>query len=94
MKKGDENAIYKCLASSSYFAKARAILAVVEYELVSQQIEEMLVSLKEDNERVFAANPDSTISNFSKAALDILGIEKYDGNDEYVKDLISQRLGV
>ena len=55
--------------------------------MICQQIIDSLKALKSDNSRIAGYK----ISDFCMAALDIMNIEKYNGNDDAVIKLIESR---
>ncbi len=80
--------VLKNLKSLGTFNIFNAIVSCVNQEIISQEIITALQSLKNDK-RLFAGYK---ISDFSTAALSILNVNKYTGNDEDIKTLINSKL--
>lgn len=84
MIRGDAEVIKKCLFSASKYARIDAIRWATYHHMESSDIVARIVELKNDDSVFFGY----TVSNFAIAALEKMGIEKYEGDDEYQKDLI------
>lgn len=77
----------KMLYRDGSFDKFNGIIECVKSNLKTAEIIERLKELKNDTTTI-AGHP---IADFSMAALDILGIEKYDGDDNSIKQLIESK---
>lgn len=69
------------------FYKFNAIVACTQLKAVSDEVVEKLIILKDDYSQIAG----HTISDFSIAALDIIGVEKYTGSDISIKELINSK---
>ena len=69
------------------FYKFNGIVSCVQTGKTTTEIVEKLKKLKNDSSRIAG----HTIAEFSMAALDILEIEKYNGDDDSIKELIKSR---
>lgn len=70
------------------FNKFNGIIECVKSNLKTDEIVERLKELKKDTTTI-AGHP---ISYFSMAALDIMNIEKYEGNNADIQELIKSKL--
>lgn len=86
--RGDIPTIEKSLNSDNNLAIIFSIVAVVKYKIKLDSINKRLKILKSKDEFEFCAN----ISDYACAALDILDIEKYLGNDKSILQLIKSNL--
>lgn len=82
MLKGDRHAIAEGLISSSTYIRLYALQWAAYYSVLNPAIISQIMELKTDN----SVDMGYTVSDFAIAALDILGVEKYRGQD---KDLIN-----
>ncbi len=94
MLSGDIDCIEEGLSKGSVIDRFNAIMAVVRFRVVNDEVETCLRKLCDDDSRAYRGNPDFTVSNFAIAALDLLEMEKYDGDDEYVRELIENNLSI
>lgn len=83
-KKKEESNILKLLSNSGAAYRGQGIALCIKEKNVSLEEAERLKSLKNDNVYVLGR----PISSYAIAALDILNIEKYKGNDTDIRDLI------
>ena len=88
MFSGDVKTIEENIVSQNNLGIVLAISAVIKNKLHTPTIEEALRELVKKNEFEFCIN----ISSLAYAALDILSIEKYTGNDKQVFDILSKGL--
>lgn len=84
-KKKEENSVLKLLSNSGAAYRGRGIALCIKEKNNSPEVAERLKSLKNDNVYVLGR----PISSYAIAALDILSIEKYMGNDTDILDLIN-----
>ena len=81
------NNIINNLSKSGSYYKYNGIISCVQSNKITDEVVEKLIILKNDNSRIAG----HTIADFSVAALDILGIEQYDGDDNSIKQLIESK---
>ena len=91
---GDIDCIEEALVSGSVIDKFNAIISIIENNIKAESVITLIKTLRENEDRAYRENPDMTISNFAIAALDILEIEKYNGDDKYIRKLIKEKLGI
>ncbi len=94
MLSGDIECIVEGLSNGSVIDRFNEIIAVVRYRVVTDEVEAFLKSLCDDHSRAYRGNPDITVSNFAIAALDLLELKTYDGDNEYIQKLIKNNLGI
>lgn len=82
--RGDVRAIERCISSDNNLGVVFAIVSMVKHKVKSDFACEKLKELKYKNEFEFCAD----ISSYAYAALDLLGVEKYSGNNKAVLQLI------
>lgn len=88
MIKGNKETIKNCLYSESQYTRMDAILWATYHKYKDYDIIERIIDLKIDNE----GGMGYSVGNYAIAALDILNIEKYSGDENSQKDLISNFL--
>ena len=76
------------LYSEWTYYKFNGIISCVKENIKTDKVIERLKELKNDTATIAG----HTISCFSIAALDIMNIEKYNGNDADIKELIHSKL--
>ncbi len=84
MVKKEENIIIDLLSSSGAAYRGQGIALCIKRKNVSPEIADILKSLKNDNICVLGR----PLSSYAIAALDILNIERYQGDDADIQDLI------
>lgn len=89
MYKGNKEIIIEGIFSKSQIVVANAIIAGAQQSIKEPKFVAELKNLVNDTEIVLMGIP---VSSIATAALDILGIIKYKGNDEYIQSLISSKL--
>ncbi len=70
----NDGAIYRC----------QGIIDCLKKHITDQQVVEAIGRLKNDNVVILGRR----VSSYALAALDIIGVEKYSGNDDEVRELI------
>ena len=81
--RGDISVIEKYLNSDNNLGIIFSIVSIVKHEINLDHINNRLKELKSKDEFEFCAN----ISAYACAALDLLGVEKYVGNDKSIIQL-------
>ena len=89
MYKGDRETLLKGISSKVQIIVANAVIAGTQQGLTDTVFVDELKKLVSNTEIILMGIP---ISNIAVAALDILGIIKYDGDDEYIQNLIISKL--
>lgn len=89
MYKGDKETILKGISSKTQIMVANAVIAGTQQGITDTVFVDELKKLVSNTEIILMGIP---ISNIAIAALDILGITKYNGNDEYIESLIISKL--
>lgn len=89
MYKGDRETILKGISSKTQIMVANAVIAGTQQGITDTVFVDELKKLVSNTEIILMGIP---ISNIAIAALDILGITKYHGDDEYIKSLITSKL--
>jgi hypothetical protein len=85
----DKDELLNKLIEGGIVDRNNAIIEAVQHNIKDDSIINQIKRLKSDNTFLFGLNGGGyTVSTFAYAALDVLNIEKYKGNDEYVKKLI------
>ena len=84
MSVGEEDAIINGLSHKGALIRINAVMFAVKYKCKKNNVIELIKELLTDNTEVDGYS----VSQFSIAALDVLGITKYTGNDENVVELI------
>ena len=87
MQKGDRNVIFDCLSHSGAIFRMNAVGNAVIHGMNDSETISRLVELKSDN----ASLDGFTVGDFATAALDVLGCEKYRGNNDRMRSLIATR---
>lgn len=82
------NSIVENLNKNGSFFKFNGIVECVRAKLITEETIFRLKQLKSDKSQIAG----HTIADFSVAALDILGVENYTGNDAAIADLIKSKL--
>ncbi len=85
--KGIEKNVGLALEQDGAIFKVNGIFSAVNHKIKSQNIVDKIKELKSDNTVISGY----FVSDFAVAALDVLGIEKYNGNVEKIKDLIGSK---
>lgn len=86
---GNKEAILHCFKQKDPCFKVLAVVIIVNKKILDEEIINCLKEIKSlDNEYVRTYS----VSVFASAALDILDIEKYKGDDEIVKEFIKERM--
>ena len=65
--------------------RLNSILFGAKYGVRAERFITRLIDMSTDNATTFFGTP---MSSFAKAALDILGVEKYTGDDDYIRIMI------
>lgn len=84
MSVGSDKAILKGLSHNGALIRINGIMFAVKFKHSSDKIITKLKELLSDNTEVDGYS----VSQFATAALDVMGITKYTGNDENVLELI------
>lgn len=87
MSIGDESAIYNGLNHNGAVIRMNGIMFAANFKFKKSSIIDAIKKLTEDNTEFNGY----TVSQFAFAALDVIGIEKYQGNDENIKELIDYK---
>lgn len=87
MQKGDRDAIISGLSHKGAIFRMNAIGNAVIHGMNDTETIRTLVELKNDD--VFLDG--FTVGDFATAALDMLGVEKYSGNNRRMEELIDSR---
>ena len=78
--------IIQDLRAESYCRKLRGIFGCLDKKMITEEEANALVELLNDRQKVDARR----ICDFASAACDVLGIESYAGNNEYVIRMIGE----
>lgn len=89
MYNGDRETILKGISSKTQIMVANAIIAGTQQGITDTVFVDELKKLVSNTEIILMGIP---ISDIAIAALDILGITKYNGDDEYIHSLITSKL--
>ena len=84
LDKHDPDAILEALQAGSYFCKVKAMITCAKYNIKSDEITEAIKQLK----GIEAVMLGSTVGEYAEATLHVLDVEKYNGNNSFVLDLI------
>lgn len=87
---GDPDAILEGLHHGGALLRAVAVIFMTLYKLTSKEYLDGLYALKDDNVVVSGYK----VSDFCICALDILGIEKYTGDDEQIRKLADTKFEI
>lgn len=87
MKKGDKSAILEGLRHSGALFRINGIMNAERYSLKDKEIIDSILNLKCDK----ISFDGYSVSDFAISALDLLNLEKYEGNDVAIKQLIESR---
>lgn len=87
IKSGDENAILRGLSHPGAIYRVNAAINAVRFEVKKFQVKVYLDRMKADNVVVNGYR----VSEFAYAALDLLGMERYSGNEPKTKALIKSK---
>lgn len=85
MIKGDRKAIAEGLSSTSPYIKICALQWAAYYRVINPETISKIAKLKNDD----SVDMGYQVSNFAVAALDVLGIEKYKGQNKEMLALIA-----
>ncbi len=89
MYKGDKETIIEGISSKTQIVVANAVIAGAQQSIKEPKFIAELKNLVNDTEIVLMGIP---VSSIATAALDILDIIKYEGDDEYIQSLINSKL--
>lgn len=87
IQNGDKNAVLQGLAHSGAFYRVNATINAVRYGIREPALKIYLDRLKQDKVIMNGYR----VSDFAISALDILGFEKYVGNDLRIRALIKSK---
>ena len=79
-----EEEVFK-LSESGGLRRLNSILYGAKYQVRSERFINNVIAMSSDDQTKFFGTP---ISSFAKAALDILGVKKYTGDDRYIHEMI------
>ena len=88
MVSGDVNSILYGICSENKFLIINAILQGYNHNVSENLFVVNLMKHKTNNQSILNV----PIKSLALAVLDLIGIEKYNGNDEYVIELINNKL--
>jgi len=83
--KGSEKLVAEALEHNGALYRVNGITSAVNHKIISPIIVEKIIKLKDDNVVTICG---AYVSEYAIAALDILGIEKYTGNEFRILRLI------
>lgn len=89
MHKGDRNAVIDGISSKNPIVVANAIIAGAQQNIKDSKFILELKNLVDSTDIVLMGLP---VSFIAIAALDILDVEKYQGDDDYIQSLINSKL--
>ncbi len=84
---GDRQAISDCIDCENRLSVVYALCGVIKYKIDTPQIRRALEKHRNDGSFEFCVR----VSWLAIAALDVLGIEKYTGDDEQIKEIIEDQ---
>ena len=87
MKKGNKSAILEGLRHPGALFRINGIINVERYGLKDEEIIDYILDLKCDK----ISFDGYSVSDFAISALDLLDLEKYNGNDVAIKQLIESK---
>lgn len=87
----DDRAVISAISDENPLVSVRAICEVTARNVISKEAKKALQDSRH-NDRTFWNQ--YKVSTFAKAALDILGMGKYQGNSVEVKELIDSKLHI
>lgn len=87
MQKGDRNVIFECLSCNGAIFRMNAIGNTAIFGMNDDKTINRLIELK--NDKIFLDG--YTVGDFAIVALDILGYEKYQGNNSRIDALIETK---
>lgn len=90
IKEGDIDTIIMALKSKKQSLKMITLKSVVDHNYSDGVIRELIIDQEKDKRRMLSFP--FTVSDWAEAAMDILGIKKYTGSDQFVKKLIDCRM--
>lgn len=88
MRSGNVSAILECLNREVLF-KIDAIICSVQHNIVEENVVNKISSMKNDDE--YLRSVAFTVGEFSSAALHLLGIEEYTGENKSIIRLIESK---
>lgn len=91
---GDKDAIIDGFIGSSCVLCVNAIIQATLHKMNDKAVEVQLQRLKKDDTYIFGQNTGYRISDFAYAALHLLEIVPYNGNDRAVMALIESKLDI
>ena len=86
MQSGDKDGIYRGLIHSGAIYRTNAIIHTVKHKILNDSIISEIRELTKDGVSLMGVYK---VSDFAIAALALLGIEKYYGDDEIILNLIN-----
>lgn len=92
MKLGDRKAIQEGLVHKGAILRANGIVFAVRNKYSEPETVQKLIELANDDVYLFGHNAGYLVSDFAKAALDIIGIRKYSGGRTEIRNLIKAKL--
>lgn len=91
MMDGNADAIVDGFLSKSAPVSANAIIQATLHQMNTKPVEVQLRRLANDDTCLFGTNAGYRIAHFAKAALHLLGFERYEGEEKFVSDLIKSQ---
>lgn len=92
METGEKKAIQIGLSHKGAFQRANGIVFAVRNQYSDPEIIRRFLELANDDVCLFGHHGGYCVSDFAKAALDLLQIRKYQGGKAEIRNLISSKL--
>ena len=89
MYEGDVRAIEYGMKCPGTLIRQNAITAIVECRVVNKHLIELMQEMENDETKTWDYR---AVGDYAKAALDILGIKSYEGDDPYVLEMIEDKM--
>ena len=88
---GDKNEIISAMSCDASFYRMNGLVEAVKHGLKEKAITRQIKKLVDDKTGILSLRGGYTVSDFAIAALDVLGIEQYKGNEENIKAIIESK---
>lgn len=88
---GDKNEIIAAMLCDASFYRMNGIVEAVKHGLKEKAITRQIKNLMNDKTGALSLRGGYTVADFAIAALDVLEIEKYTGDEENIKAIIQSK---
>ena len=91
---GDKNSIIAAMLCDASFYRMNGIIEAVKHKYKEPAVIRQIRNLITDKTGIFSLTGGYNVSDFAYAALDVLGVESYTGNEEKVRMIIESKFEI